>query len=246
MIDSNLAEKLTIFLSASGTGKSELIINTAKILKNAGKKVLVIDTTEKQELYNYFIFNEDIEEQGALTNLNPFTREEIDFMCNNPCSNLKINLDNLNQFDYTSYDYVLLEAEKIYNAEYFLKAKTIFLVQTFDRDKLERNKILIDELVKKERNKINFIFNKISNSISCKFNKVLIIDELCKIDKGLLWNSDEVEIEFSEDDWLAALNNKVTGNIDLHNYSIEYKRCIYDICNLIFPLEERNFKKLVV
>lgn len=223
---------LSVFLGTQGTGKSHIMIYTAKMLANGGKNVLVVDGTSDQGLYNFFNFNRDLE-----TDLEkPFIREEIEIIARNPLTHKTTDYGFLSNINFDKYDAVLIEIDKIIENHLFIKPKNVFLIQNFDKVKLIRNKNLIENLQKNI--KVKIIFNQV---IECKLKKEYIYEFLG------LGKTQAYEIPFNESDIQISYNSKMDGRLHLKKYSYDFKHTIFQIANEIIPLgkDKKLFKKLI-
>lgn len=237
-------EKMILFVGSHKVEKSEMILSVAKIMSQFGK-VLVIDTSQSQEIYSCFNFNTELEKHMTLNNLKPFLRHGIDILANDPTNITSIDYSKLESFDFSEYKYILVEADETVSYQWGEKCKNIFLVQSNDKYVMLKNKIILKNLCNfVDSEKINFIFN---NYVDCKANIPYITLNMINDTeaKFKFIYKEEIEIPFDEQNLVTCFDNKVEGSINLKHYTNEYKEAIYSICNIIKTMDIKTFKKLV-
>lgn len=225
--------KYSVFLGAEGVGKSHIITCTAKILANAGKKVLVVDTSKSQNLFFYFNLHKSLIEKG------PVEVEGFDLMVNSPYDGepVYIDLDSVKG----NYDYILLEAGKEVNVRVVFGAEHKFLIQDFDHINLIKNKHFVEELYKnKGAFEMHLVFNQ---SVPSKM-KFVYAEKYLALSIGK-----RMDIPFSLKDFIAEKNNKVDQRVFLKGFSDMHNAALFDIANLItggeFLPDKKVFKRLI-
>lgn len=198
------------------------------MLTNYGKKVLIIDSTVSEGIKYFFNYNQELE-----TNLEtPYLREDIDIL-------IRGSKDDIDIQDFCKkYDEILIEADEECYLSYFNKSDNKFLVQNFDKEKLIKNKEIIEQLRKEETlSEINIIYNQI---LDCKLKKSYIRQFLN------LYPKNEFEIYFNEEDLCASYNMKMDGRINLRRISADQREVLFDIASDIaeFEKDKKLFKKI--
>lgn len=216
----------SLFLSSSDCGQSEIALHTAKRLIGLDKNVLVIDITKAQSIYFSFCLNMELEQDFKSAASLIINREGVDVLISNQKKDEEFNRSNiLSMFDYSEYDYILVIADDTVSDEAFHNAAARFIFQDFDKEKLTKNKLMIDRL---EGNRAGMLFEIIiKGTIYCKMKKEYVLHILGAD------NFKGIEIVFSEADYAASLNTKATGKLNIENYSKSYKRAISKIAERI-------------
>jgi hypothetical protein len=216
----------SLFLSSCDCGQSEIALHTAIRLTGLDKNVLVIDITKSQKIYFSFCLNKELEKDFRSSNSLIIEREGVDILINNPQNDDGFDrCDILNIYDFNEYDYILVIADDTVSDETFINATARFIFQDFCKEKLKKNKSMIDRF---ERNKLVAGYEVVINgSINCKMKKEYILHILGAD------NFSGIEIPFSEADYVASLDAMVTGKISSKNYSKSYKSAIKKIAEKI-------------
>ncbi|MFA6308586.1 MAG: hypothetical protein WC677_02410 [Clostridia bacterium] len=216
----------SLFLSSCDCGQSEIALHAAKRLANLDKNVLVIDITKSQKIYFSLCLNKELEKDFKSSDSLIIEREGVDILINNPQNDDRFDRSKiLNIFDFSEYNYILVIADDIVSDETFTNATNRFIFQDFYKEKLTKNKLMIDRL---GRNKPVAGYEVVINgSINCKIKKEYILHILGED------NFNGVEIPFSEADYVASLNAIATGKINNKNYSKSYKIAIKKIAEKI-------------
>jgi len=236
---------ISLFIGANGTGRSHTMIILAKILAKLGNDVLVIDTTNSQGIFNYFEYNVDVESEVALTEFNPIIREEISILVDNPlnCNRLDIDYKTLlENVELNRYNYIFIEVDGVVDSRLIKESSRIFMVQNSDKDKLIRNKKVLNEL-NIDSTKLHFIFNQIVDS---RYDKSYLLEELFSSlnNKIAIMDNEDVEIPFLEEDLIWSYENKLDGKISLKGYSEDFRKAMYELTNIITFVDSRTFKKI--
>lgn|GEM_PF-1557429 len=238
--------KINLFMGADGTGRSHTMLILAKILAKLGNNVLVVDTTKGQGIFNYFEYNTDIENEVALTSLDPIIREDISILVNNPSNNrLEINFNLLDELKTNEYDYVFIEVDTVVDNRLIQESNKIFIVQNSDKDKLLRNKNILRccNSLDVDSSKIHFVFNQIVDS---RYDKSYLSQELFSSlnNKIAFLDNQDIEIPFEEEDLIWSYENKMDGKLSLKGYSVDFKNAMYELTNMITPVDSKAFKKI--
>jgi len=233
-------------MGADGTGRSHTMLILAKILAKLGNNVLVVDTTKGQGIFNYFEYNTDIENEVALTSLDPIIREDISILVNNPSNNrLEINFNLLDELKTNEYDYVFIEVDTVVDNRLIQESNKIFIVQNSDKDKLLRNKNILRccNSLDVDSSKIHFVFNQIVDS---RYDKSYLSQELFSSlnNKIAFLDNQDIEIPFEEEDLIWSYENKMDGKLSLKGYSVDFKNAMYELTNMITPVDSKAFKKI--
>ncbi|ARC84434.1 cobQ/CobB/MinD/ParA nucleotide binding domain protein [Clostridium argentinense CDC 2741] len=236
---------ISLFIGANGTGRSHTMIILAKILAKLGNDVLVIDTTNSQGIFNYFEYNVDVESEVALTEFDPIIREEISILVDNPlnCNRLDIDYKTLlENVELNRYNYIFIEVDGVVDSRLIKESSRIFMVQNSDKDKLIRNKKILNEL-NIDSTKLHFIFNQIVDS---RYDKSYLLEELFSSlnNKIAIMDNEDVEIPFLEEDLIWSYENKLDGKISLKGYSEDFRKAMYELTNIITFVDSRTFKKI--
>lgn len=236
---------ISLFIGANGTGRSHTMIILAKILAKLGNDVLVIDTTNSQGIFNYFEYNVDVESEVALTEFDPIIREEISILVDNPlnCNRLDIDYKTLlENVELNRYNYIFIEVDGVVDSRLIKESSRIFMVQNSDKDKLIRNKKVLNEL-NIDSTKLHFIFNQIVDS---RYDKSYLLEELFSSlnNKIAIMDNENVEIPFLEEDLIWSYENKLDGKISLKGYSEDFRKAMYELTNIITFVDSRTFKKI--
>lgn len=236
---------ISLFIGANGTGRSHTMIILAKILAKLGNDVLVIDTTNSQGIFNYFEYNVDVESEVALTEFDPIIREEISILVDNPlnCNRLDIDYKTLlENVELNRYNYIFIEVDGVVDSRLIKESSRIFMVQNSDKDKLIRNKKILNEL-NIDSTKLHFIFNQIVDS---RYDKSYLLEELFSSlnNKIVIMDNEDVEIPFLEEDLIWSYENKLDGKISLKGYSEDFRKAMYELTNIITFVDSRTFKKI--
>ncbi len=236
---------ISLFIGANGTGRSHTMIILAKILAKLGNDVLVIDTTNSQGIFNYFEYNVDVESEVALTEFNPIIREEISILVDNPLNCNRLDMDYktlLENVELNRYNYIFIEVDGVVDSRLIKESSRIFMVQNSDKDKLIRNKKVLNEL-NIDSTKLHFIFNQIVDS---RYDKSYLLEELFSSlnNKIAIMDNEDVEIPFLEEDLIWSYENKLDGKISLKGYSEDFRKAMYELTNIITFVDSRTFKKI--
>lgn len=239
--------KINLFMGADGTGRSHTMLILAKILAKLGNNVLVVDTTKGQGIFNYFEYNNDIENEVALTNLDPIIREDISILVDNPLGNrLEINFKALlDELKTNEYDYVFIEVDTAVDNRLIQEVNKIFIVQNSDKDKLLKNKNILRccNSLNVDSAKIHFVFNQI---VDGRCDKAYLSQELFSSlnNKIAFLDNQDIEIPFEEEDLIWSYENKMDGKLSLKGYSADFKNAMYELTNIITPVDSKVFKKI--
>jgi len=236
---------ISLFIGANGTGRSHTMIILAKILAKLGNDVLVIDTTNSQGIFNYFEYNVDVESEVALSEFNPIIREEISILVDNPLNCNRLDMDYktlLENVELNRYNYIFIEVDGVVDSRLIKESSRIFMVQNSDKDKLIRNKKVLNEL-NIDSTKLHFIFNQIVDS---RYDKSYLLEELFSSlnNKIAIMDNEDVEIPFLEEDLIWSYENKLDGKISLKGYSEDFRKAMYELTNIITFVDSRTFKKI--
>lgn len=242
--------EINLFAGGNGTGRSHTMLILAKILAKLGNNVLVIDTTKSQGVFNYFEYNTDVESEIALTNLDPIIREEISILVDNPLNDNKTDINYkaiLKELELKKYNYVFIEVDETVDNRLIKESNKIFIIQNSDKSQLVRNKNILkyySNILSKDTSKIHFIFNQIVDS---RYDKSYLLQELisCSENKVALLDNVDIEIPFIEEDLIWSYENKMDGKISLKGYSGDFKNSLYELTNIITPVDAKMFKKII-
>lgn len=240
-IYNKIQDKLNIFWGTYQVGKSHTMLYVAKMLVDTGRKVLLIDATKTQSLFNYFSYNMNIEEQAALDKYTAFTRNEIDILANNPLIHNQGALKLQANINYESYDYILVEADETIDNQMIAHAKNLFVIQNSDYDKLKRNINMLNKFNLIDKNLI-LVLNQF---MKCKLKKAYILDEYVKCLKLQMFDSNIIEIPYNAHNAIAAMNNKYDGILNLRGYDNSFKQNIFELVKLIAYIDNTLYRKII-
>jgi cellulose biosynthesis protein BcsQ len=246
MLNSDIYNKMYIFLGVNGAGKSHLLLSTARVLSAKGNNVLAIDTTKNQSMYSWFNYNYELEDEQALHYLKPIVRSDIDILADNPTIHVKVDYKKLESYNLNSYDFILIEGDESTNDEWLSKANKIFLVVNSEKNNIHKLAKMMKEKSKYiDKKNLNIVFNQYLDS---KLNKDYVYNKIIDSvdDKFSFIDSTDIEIPFDSNDMITTQNNKMDGKIGLNNYSYDYKSGIFELVNFITPLSSKEFKNLKV
>lgn len=219
---------IVIFLGASGVGKTHSMLYSAKILTEEGQEVLVLDSTSSQGILSYI--GEITPLESSLPSL---VRE--DFTIINTSSFNPQDTQILKEFDISDYDYVFIECDECTIKSYQSLADRIILVQNYDTHCFNQNKTIIKELNEHTEKTVILINNVISGSVESSFFSSSLMAEARfryeMIHKG------QIEILFSEKDYVTSLENKIKGRISFQNHTTIFRERLEDFLD---QLEDRG------
>ncbi|MCH4200143.1 MAG: hypothetical protein LKF87_12320 [Clostridium tyrobutyricum] len=231
--------KKYIFIGADRVGKSNLILSMAKVLAKLNKKVLVVDTTISQGIKSFFDFNFQIETKDPLRDLTPIVRENFKIIFTIVEDNY--DFKRLEKVDFENYDYVFIEADKNFDKGFMEEASKIYLLQDYDKATLEKNKKILSKF-KIKSDKLIIVF--IKRLEIC--DNMYFLSELIPCLSNLSNNrNDDIEIDFSEEDYVNILESKLNGSICLSDFSDEYKSSLFNLVNNIIEITPRKYQRIV-
>lgn len=214
--------------------KTDLIIYTAKILTDLGKKVLMIDTTILQKA-RYIV------PCIAPTKFYVTTYEGVDVAVG--FENLEALNNYLGNIE-LEYDIVLIDVDSYRRFDGFelINSETLYFVTAFDSFSLKRG----IEIIGTMRQRI-------------KMKKILFERDFLKEDDEYLnllsmtypieWDADKLYFPYDQGDLTAIIENQRVTKIKLKNLSEEYRNGLFMLVQEIVPEErtseiKRVFKNL--
>lgn len=228
-----------IFIGPSRVGKSNLILSISKVLAKLNKKVLVIDTTISQGIKSFFEFNFQIEPEDPLKDLKPVVREGFDMLFTKIED--KFAFDKLDKVNFNKYDYVFIEADRYFDRNLIGDSK-VYLLQDYDKDTLEKNKDLLMKLnISLEKLQVVFV-----NRVESICDNMYFLSELITcLNKKFKERNEDIDIDFSEQDYVNILSGKLDGHVYLSDFSDEYKSSLFNVVNKITDIDFKKYRKIV-
>ena len=200
--------------------KTDLIVYTAKILTETGKRVLVIDTTVLQKA-RYIV------PAIAPTKFYVTEFEKID---------IAVGFENLESVDRyldgleANYDILLVDIDSPETFDEFgmLNADKLYFITAFDKFSLRKGiEIIGDMRAKVEMTKILF-----EREISEENDEYL---NLLTLTSPIEWEKEKLYFPYDQGDLTAIIENQRVAKIKLKNLSEQYRESLYELSKQIIP-----------
>ena len=200
--------------------KTDLIVYTAKILTETGKRVLVIDTTVLQKA-RYIV------PAIAPTKFYVTEFEKID---------IAVGFENLESVDRyldgleANYDILLVDIDSPETFDEFgmLNADKLYFITAFDKFSLRKGiEIIGDMRAKVEMTKILF-----EREISEENDEYL---NLLTLTSPIEWENEKLYFPYDQGDLTAIIENQRVAKIKLKNLSEQYRESLYELSKQIIP-----------
>lgn len=199
--------------------KKDLLLNVAKVLSFANKKVLIVDATSFQRLR--YVVPRINNAQG-----NTYVSEYLDVDVALGFMNLNGIMQYLGQN--VNYDFVLIDTDNIQTFNSFMiptLAKNFF-VTSYDEYELQRG-LEVFRLLQRPLEVYKVIYTA---DISTKEDEYLNhLLEGCKVS----WKRERILFADNPQDSKATLNNQLVRLLTLKNYSVSYKDSLEYLITLI-------------
>lgn len=214
--------------------KTDLILYTAKILTEVGKKVIVIDTTVLQKA-RYIV------PAIAPTKFYITEFEKID---------IAVGFEDLESIDKyiegleLNYDIALVDIDspEMFDEFGMLNAEKLYFITAFDKFSLRRGLEIIGNMrAKVEMTKILFereIFDENDEYLN-----------LLSLTSPIEWQSEKIYFPYDQGDLTAIIENQRVSKIKLKNLSEQYRESLYELTKGIIPevkpaVIKKNMKNL--
>lgn len=200
--------------------KTDLIVYTAKILTEAGKRVLVIDTTVLQKA-RYIV------PAIAPTKFYVTEFEKID---------IAVGFEDLESIDRylegleLNYDIILVDIDspEMFDAFGMLNADKLYFITAFDKFSLRRGiEIIGDMRAKVEMKKILFereIFEENDEYLN-----------LLTLTSPIEWEKEKLYFPYDQGDLTAIIENQRVSKIKFKNLSEQYRESLFLLAKEIIP-----------
>jgi len=214
--------------------KTDLILYTAKILTEVGKKVLVIDTTVLQKA-RYIV------PAIAPTKFYITEFEKID---------IAVGFEDLESIDKyiegleLNYDIALVDIDspEMFDEFGMLNAEKLYFITAFDKFSLRRGLEIIGNMrAKVEMTKILFereIFEENDEYLN-----------LLSLTSPIEWQNEKIYFPYDQGDLTAIIENQRVSKIKLKNLSEQYRESLFELAKGIIPevkpaVIKKNMKNL--
>ena len=215
-----------------GYDKTDLIIYTAKILTEMGKKVLILDTTKKQKTrYVVPAIN------PTISYITEFQKIDVAVGFGNfEAVQAYLGIGNEELF----YDYALIDldsVEKIANTGLSITDK-IYFVTAFDLYSLKKGVEILNDLT----NPLKLTKVYFSRTFYSEDDEYL---EFLALGKKVIWNENIIYFPLENGDETAISENQRLGKIKFKNLSSDYKDGLMFITNDILGERTKEIKYLI-
>ena len=214
--------------------KTDLILYTAKILTELGKKVLMIDTTILQKA-RYIV------PCIAPTRFYVTNYEGIDVAVGFE------NIESINEYlgnIELEYDIMLIDVDsyKRFDAFELISSERLYFVTAFDSFSLKRGIEIIGTMRQKVKMK-KILFERDFLEEDDEYLNLL------SMTYPIQWDDDKLYFPYDQGDLTAIIENQRVTKIKLRNLSQEYREGLFELVQEIVPEEKtseisRVFKKL--
>lgn len=215
-----------------GYDKADLIIYVAKVLAELGKKILIVDTTQKQKMrYIVPAINPTI---SYITEF-----EKIDVAVG--FENLQVIRDYLGiENEELHYDYALIDLDSIEKAKKIGISDTekLYFVTAFDLYSLKKGVEILDDL----ENPFKLTKIYFSRTFYNEDDEYL---EFLTLGKKVIWNENIIYFPLESDDESVIIENQRLGKIKFKNLSPEYKEGIAGLVGDILERKTREIKSII-
>ncbi|AGA60027.1 hypothetical protein Theco_4025 (plasmid) [Thermobacillus composti KWC4] len=225
--------KFVIFIGAAD--KTDMILYTAKVLSNIGKKVLLVDGT-KAQLYEYAI--------------NPIVGEKTEFEGFDVAFRLK-NLSAVDELKHNKevgeeYDLALVDTDipGFLTFEQFKNADLRYVVTSYERSCLVKTREVMDGIYSTTESPGQLEVERIIlNSVECSIDDEYLNMQLTE--HLVVWPDESYHLPVDEVDLAIKINNQHNGKINLKGLSRTYRSLITDICQRIVECDRRTVRKAI-
>lgn len=238
--------KFIFFLGTDNVGKSTIILQTANFLSALGKEVLVIDITNKQSMFSYFKFDEEVESTSPLRDMNSIIRNNFEILINDPKQKIEINFEKIiESLDLDKFDYILIESDGMVDKNLLRKVKQVFIIQNSNSYSLNKNIELIKNLKLSGKN-MRLIFNQYIeiNYMDSGYMANMLVENVTE--KLALISTEDVIIPYNPEDVFQNFENQVKGKLMFNGFSETFKYGIQSVVNILMPNILSNKKKLKI
>ena len=200
--------------------KTDLIVYTAKILTEAGKRVLFIDTTVLQKA-RYIV------PAIAPTKFYVTEFEKVDIAVGFE------NLESINKYlegIENNYDIILIDIDssEMFDAFGMINADKLYFITAFDNFSLRKGiEIIGDMRAKVEMTKILF-----EREISEENDEYL---NLLTLTSPIEWENEKLYFPYDQGDLSAIIENQRVSKIRFKNLSEQYRESLYMLAKEIIP-----------
>lgn len=225
--------KLILIAGGKRSGKSHVMLCLAKLMSNAGLKVLAVDATKSADILNFLNISPSIENRFTLDGLPVITREGFDIIAAGTRFDPKLLANSMEE-----RDFVLLEADGTPALPGDILYHTVFL-QDMDIGNLYALMDLTQQIAKAHPEvPASFILN---NYLHCKLSIKYICSTL-----GIQPEQFHI-VPFDPKNNIHALNSRVDGRLKLKGFSHEHNQAIFNLfCELTgFENTRKAFKQLI-
>ncbi|NJD01828.1 MAG: hypothetical protein FIA99_04360 [Ruminiclostridium sp.] len=223
--------KIILITGGRRAGKSHILLYTAKVLANAGFKVLAADATIDGDILSFFNINYSLEDRFKLDGSSVITREGFDIMA--PGMQLDADLLEPQEAD---KDFILIETDRVLSIPPYVPVQTV-LVQDMDKENLYSLKAITHQNLKNNTEMPACIL--INNYIRCKLSLKYICHTLSTSPEQLYIIPMDIR------NTAKALNNRVDGRLSLKGFTTEHNRSVFSLACEVSEIENnrKNFKK---
>lgn len=215
-----------------GYDKTDLIIYTAKVLMELGKKVLILDTTQKQKT-RYIV---------------PAINPTISYITEFQKIDVAVGFESFEavgaylgeSYEELSYDYVLIDLDSVEKAGKIGLAITdkTYFVTAFDLYSLKKGVEILSDF--KETLKLTKVY--FSRTCYSEDDEYL---EFLALGKKVVWEEEIIYFPLENGDETAIAENQRLGKIKFKNLSADYKEGIVAITSNILGERAREIKNLI-
>ncbi len=221
--------------------KTELIINLAKVLKLAGKSVLVIDATKEERMrYSIPAFNNT--EKEYLTNFDDVDYalgfRSIEAIKEYICKKTS-NADN--------YDIILIDIDNVDAYEDFYKenfTRTFFFIEYLNIS-IGKNEELLKAISSHEEiNRKPVLTQVVYKQYVTRASEKYFIDKI--LSYPVEWNEMSYDLPYMDQDKIADIETEQSGYVDLNRHTKQFINMVTDMASdIIGDIQAADIRKIV-